>query len=190
MDTTRASLLIRIRNPDDSVSWNEFYQIYSPLIYRYALSRGLNHDDAEEIRSSCYETILKKIGSFEYEKQKGGFKAWLRRIVTNRVIDSKRKLAPQHGRDSQLNRIPADEESAEEMFDEQWKRNHLNYCLKKLKPQIESTQFDAFMLLLEGESVESVCDKLSINANQAYKAKSKILKLIRQELRQIEEFQN
>ena len=188
MDTTRASLLIRIRNPDDSVAWNEFYQIYAPLIYRFALSRGLNHADAEEIRSSCYETIVKNIESFEYEKQKGGFKAWLRRVVTNRVIDLKRKRMAEPGYDTQLNRVAATEKSPDEMFDEQWKSNHLNYCLKKLKPQFDQTKFQAFMLLLEGNSVELVCEKLSLNANQVYKAKSRILKLVRQELNQIEEF--
>ena len=188
MDTTRASLLIRIRDPDDSVSWGEFYQIYSPLIYRYALSRGLSHADAEEIRSSCYETIVKKIKTFEYEKSKGGFKAWLRRVVTNRVIDLHRKRIAQAGANSQLNKIPANDKTPDEVFDEQWKTNHLNFCLRKLRPTVEPVKFDAFMMLLEGESVEAICNKLDLNANQVYKAKSKILKQIREELRSIEEF--
>ncbi len=188
MDTTRASLLLRIRDPDDSVSWGEFYRIYSPLIYRYALARGLNHADAEEIRSSCYETIIKKIGAFDYQKEKGGFKAWLRRVVTNRVIDLQRKRNAQPGHHSQLNQLAAGGKSPEEMFDEQWKSNHLNYCLAKLKPELNPTQFQAFLLLLGGASVESVCKQLSLNTNQVYKAKSKILQRIRAELQQIEEF--
>ena len=187
MDTTRASLLIRIRDPDDSVSWSEFYQVYSPLIYRYALARGLNHADAEEIRSSCYETIVRHIPTFEYEKNKGGFKAWLRRMVTNRVIDLKRKKVALAGPDSQMQNIPANDKSPEEVFDEQWKSNHLNYCLKKLKPEIEPVKFQAFMMLLDGESVDAVCSKTDLNANQVYKAKSRILKMVRLELNVIEE---
>ena len=87
MDPTRPSLLVRVKNRDDNEAWNEFFDLYSPLLYSYARDRGLSHDDAEEIQSSCYESIVKNIVSFDYESDKGGFRAWLRTMVNRRVID-------------------------------------------------------------------------------------------------------
>ena len=38
---TRPSLLRRIRDPGDTQSWRTFVDLYGPLIYRHARSRGL-----------------------------------------------------------------------------------------------------------------------------------------------------
>ena len=32
---TRASLLIRIRDTDDALAWNQFFEIYAPLVHRF-----------------------------------------------------------------------------------------------------------------------------------------------------------
>lgn len=106
VDTTSPSLLIRIRDRDDTDAWAKFYDLYGPLLYRYARSRGLSHDDAEDVRGNCYEAIVKQIETFEYDKEKGGFKAWLRTLVNRRVIDRLRKrksqaLESKHLRDVQ-----------------------------------------------------------------------------------------
>ena len=91
MDATRHSLLLRIRDLRDDHAWQEFHSIYAPFLYRYARKRGLGHDDAEEVRAACLEVIARQIAGFEYQREKGGFRNWLRRIVTNKVIDALRK---------------------------------------------------------------------------------------------------
>ena len=58
MNTTRASLLIRIKDPDANEAWSQFHDLYAPLIYRYARRRGLNRHEAEDVRSECYEAIV------------------------------------------------------------------------------------------------------------------------------------
>ena len=146
MNSTRVSLLIRIRDPNDSVSWGEFHELYSPLIYRFARARGLNHDDAEEIRSSCFETVVKSIREFDYSAKKGGFKAWLRRLVLNRVIDFKRKRVVHALDTGELAGVVDSSKSPEEAFEEQWKLTHLRFCLEKVKGMIPEITFRAFEL--------------------------------------------
>ena len=183
MDTTRASLLIRVRDPNDSVSWSEFHEIYSPILYHFARARGLNHSDAEEIRSSCYETILKHIKEFDYEKERGSFKSWLRRIVVNRVIDFRRKKMPEHLKSGELADLTDDAQTPEEAFDEQWKMSHLNFCLDKIKSLVPEKTFRAFEMLAAESTVDEVCKQLELNANQVYKAKSRILALVRDQMK-------
>ena len=52
MTITRKTLLERVRDSSDHEAWTEFYELYAPLIYRYARGRGLPSHDAEEIRDT------------------------------------------------------------------------------------------------------------------------------------------
>lgn len=185
MNSTRASLLLRVRDPSDSVSWREFHDLYSPLIYRYARQRGLSHADADEIRSSCFETIVKSIEDFDYSPTRGRFKAWLKRIVLNRVIDLKRKTPIIQLETNELAGLQDNQQELEKAFDDQWKLSHLGFCLEKVRSKVSDTTYQIFELLTEGESVDDVRSKLGLSANQVYKAKSKVLKLVREQMKRI-----
>ena len=87
MVTTHASLLLRIKNRSDAEAWSEFHALYAPLLYRYARRRGMGREDAEEVRDQCIEVISRKIKDFDYDKEKGGFKNWLYRIASGKVVD-------------------------------------------------------------------------------------------------------
>ena len=184
MTTTRASLLIRVREPNDSVAWREFYDLYSPLLYQFAKARGLNDSDAEEIRSSCLTTIVTHIREFKYDRSKGTFKSWLRRIVVNRVIDIQRKQRPL-AMGEQDERIVDQTSTPDEVFDEKWKLCHLNFCLEQIRDKVPSVTFQAFEMLAEDHSVPDVCKELELSANQVYKAKAKILSLVRDQMSQV-----
>jgi hypothetical protein len=44
--TTRASLLVSIRDAADAQAWPQFVDIYAPLIYGYARKQGWQDADA------------------------------------------------------------------------------------------------------------------------------------------------
>src|SRR5262245_41353929 len=46
---TRASLLVRIRDPHDHEAWRQFVAIYAPLIHGFARSRGVQDADAADL---------------------------------------------------------------------------------------------------------------------------------------------
>ena len=48
MAVTRASLLLRIRDPKDNAAWKEFDAIYRPMLQRFARTMGLGAADAED----------------------------------------------------------------------------------------------------------------------------------------------
>ncbi|MFQ5502175.1 MAG: RNA polymerase sigma factor [Phycisphaerae bacterium] len=85
MDTTRPSLLCRILDPAGDAAWRMLDEIYRPMLQRFAMSRGLQPVDAEEIAQQCMTSIHKHIESFRYDPEKGRFKAWLRTMANNRV---------------------------------------------------------------------------------------------------------
>ena len=46
---TRASLLVRLRDPQDGTAWAEFVDLYAPLVYAYARKQGLQDADAADL---------------------------------------------------------------------------------------------------------------------------------------------
>ena len=47
--STRPSLILRLRNADDLRAWQEFVEIYQPVIHAIARKRCLQEADAEDV---------------------------------------------------------------------------------------------------------------------------------------------
>lgn len=186
-DQTRPSLLLRVRDSTDQEAWTEFYELYAPLLYRYARAQGLNHADAEEIRSQCCESLVKQIPTFEYDRQKGGFKGWLRTMVSRRVIDRLRRNREKQLESADLRRLPCEEAPIDEIWERQWREQHLRFCVQALRSEVSDDTWEAFRLLVdEGMSVPDVCEQLGASANQVYKARARMLALVRKKLQYLE----
>ena len=97
MNTTRSSLLERLRDPSDEIAWREFDELYSPLMRSYARARGLDDDDASEVASESMALLIQKMPNFEYDRKKGKFRGLLRRIVNNKITDKQRRKPVQDG---------------------------------------------------------------------------------------------
>ena len=80
---TRATLIQRLKNWQDQASWQDFFDIYSPLIYGVARKRGLTISEAEDV---VQETLLARAserqgrigdgadgGTLEQKKREGYF---------------------------------------------------------------------------------------------------------------------
>ena len=77
---TRPSLLLRVRNLRDQKSWDEFVELYSPLVLRYLRRIGVPNQDALDLLQDVLGIVVRHIGSFEYDPGKS-FRAWLRTIA-------------------------------------------------------------------------------------------------------------
>ena len=58
---TRASLLGRLKNWEDSHSWEEFTQMYSRLIRAVAIKAGLTETEAKDVEQETLLSVAKKI---------------------------------------------------------------------------------------------------------------------------------
>ncbi|MCP4174110.1 MAG: hypothetical protein GY758_25440 [Fuerstiella sp.] len=59
---TRASLLIRVKDPFDCDAWLGFSDIYRPVIYRMARRRGLQNADARDRTQKVLTSVAAKMG--------------------------------------------------------------------------------------------------------------------------------
>jgi len=186
LETTRPSLLQRVKNPRDNESWREFYQLYQPLLYRYARARGLNRENADEVTQQCLTILSEKMPEFEYSKEKGGFKHWLRRITNNKINDFFKKRRLPLAQSADFRRPQETELSPDELWERQWQKKHLQYCLKLIRPEVATTTFQAFEYhVLCGWSVDRVSKTLGLSTDQVYTAKSRITRRLRAKMREL-----
>ena len=186
MDTTRASLLQRVRNPKDQQSWREFFHIYEPLLYRYARARGLGRENAEELAQQCLALLTEKMPSFEYAKEKGGFKHWLRRVANNKVNDLFKKRVVPIAQSGDFRRPQEREPSPDELWEQQWEKRHLQYCLKLIQGEVAAHTYQAFEYhVIGGWPVTKVAEALEISVDQVYTAKSRVTRRLRTKMREL-----
>lgn len=184
MDTTRPSLLVRVKQPRDRSAWREFYRLYAPLLSRFARVRGMGIEEAEDIAQECMNVLARKMRTFDYSRGKGSFKNYLFTQVSHQISDRFRRKRPRQAESGELRRLAApQEDDAVEQWDRHWLAEHLAYCLKNIESEFSPTTITAFKLyVLKEWPVGKVCQTLNINANQVYLAKSRVTRRLRSEL--------
>ena len=148
MNTTRTSLLQRVKDYADRTAWAEFYKLYAPLIYRYARARRLPRAEAEEVRDQCMEVVTRKIVSFDYSRSKGGFKNWLRRLANSKVVDSLRKRRDKIMDTKALQSLRAPGASPDEIWEQQWRQEHLKYAVERVRGSVAHRDYRVFQMLV------------------------------------------
>src|SRR5690348_15651765 len=85
--STRASLLLRLRDPHDHEAWVEFVAIYEPVIYRLLRRHGLQDADSRDVMQELLLAVGRTIDRWDPAKETGSFRGWLRRVARNLVIN-------------------------------------------------------------------------------------------------------
>ena len=181
MESTRTSLLFRIKDRQDEVAWKTFDTIYRPMLRRFAKTRGLDREDAEDVVQHCLAAILRHLESFDYDPAKGRFRGWLRTIVNNHVRNLLRKRHVACAADLDG---PADpHESPEAVFDRIWMEEHLKHALHLVRSETDETTFAAFRLyVIDGWPVDRVCKTLQLFPEQVYRIKWRMTRKLREKM--------
>src|SRR5277367_921320 len=85
--TTRASLLLRLRDPGDQPAWTEFVDRYAPLVYGYARKQGLQDADAADLSQDVLAAVAGAVKRLEYDPGRGSFRNWLFTAVRRKLLN-------------------------------------------------------------------------------------------------------
>lgn len=183
MHKTPVSLLERLRRPDEQAAWDRFVELYTPLIYHWASSLGLQDQDAADLVQDVFVTLVRKMPEFIYDPTKG-FRNWLRAVTFNRWRDhlKRRGKRPPAGGDGSLTGLPApDGEVA--FWEVEYRRHLVGRALRVMRAEFRPTTWRAcWGLVVEGRPAVEVAAELGVSENAVYIAKGRVLRRLRQEL--------
>jgi RNA polymerase sigma-70 factor (ECF subfamily) len=187
VNTTRTTLIGRIRDREDSAAWQQFFALYAPILLGFARSRGLGHDAAEEVRDACLEIVSRRMPGFRYDRSRGGFKAWLYRIAHGKIVDHLRRKRELQADSVVLASLASAGPTPDEEWERSWRQEHLRYCLDRARGEVSERGYRAFdLLLVHGKTVPEVCQELDCTPNQVYKAKMRVLARVRRHLERLD----
>lgn len=194
-DVTRASLLIRLRNLGDNASWQEFFDIYSDLVYGVARQAGLGDSEAQDVVQETFKAMAQQMPAFRYDPKLGSFKAWLLQMTRWRIADQFRKRLPlaDPPRDGETQTWPMDRVvdpnslELDAVWEADWQQTLFEAAVKRVKQRIDPEKFQIFDLYArKGWPAEKVAKAFDVSVNQVYLARNRIKELIAEEIKRLE----
>jgi RNA polymerase sigma-70 factor (ECF subfamily) len=191
-ETTSITLLVRLREqPGDDVAWKEFVQRYRPYIYAYCLAFPMQPADAEDVTQNVLLRLFEKLPEFHYDPARS-FRTWLRTVTHNVLCNFLRERKSDQGSgDSAVVRLLANVEAREGLvrqIETGLEQELLDEAMKRVQQRVPQQQWEAFRLTaLEGRLGEEAATELGMLVATVYTSKSKVLKLVREEARHLEE---
>ena len=73
------------------LAWQEFVEIYEPLIRSLALGRGLQVADSDDVVQEVLTRVAKHVEQWDARCERSSFRAWLATITKNQTIQSFRQ---------------------------------------------------------------------------------------------------
>jgi RNA polymerase sigma-70 factor (ECF subfamily) len=87
MPATRPSLLVRIRDARDREAWQQFVQVYGPVVYGYGRKRGLQDADAADLTQEVLHAVSTAARRLHYDRRRGSFGGWLFIVAHHKLHD-------------------------------------------------------------------------------------------------------
>ncbi len=190
---TRASLILRLQNPDDVAAWDEFAAIYGPVVFRMARRQSLQSADADDLVQEVMSAVASSISKWLDRSDRGTFRAWLFRIARNTAIDflTRRKHRPWATGDEATqtfdHAVAVDREVSSD-FDIEYRRELFHWASEQIKGIVSESTWQAFWLTsVENRPIDTVAAKLGMSVGSIYIARSRVMKRLRDLVKQHEE---
>jgi RNA polymerase sigma-70 factor (ECF subfamily) len=189
---TRASLIIKLRDPGDEDAWSEFVALYDPLVYRLARRKGLQDADARDLCQEVFRTVAQAVD--RWEPGRGSFRGWLSRIARNLLINFLTRANP-HLRGTGgtsvmelLEAQPAADSSASAIFETEYQRRLFQWAADQVRGEFTPSTWQAFWLTaVEDRAPSQVASELGLSVGAVYIARSRVLARLKRRIEKLGE---
>jgi RNA polymerase sigma-70 factor (ECF subfamily) len=187
---TKRSLIVKLRDPADTVAWCEFVAIYEPFVHQLARRKGLQDAD---VRDLCQEVFRAVAGAVDrWDPERGGFRVWLSRIARNLLINfMTRKQWQFRGSGSTsvqelLEAQPANDPTATAFFEAEYRKHLFRWAAEEIRGQFAPATWQAFwQTAVEARPPNEVAAELGLSIGAVYIARSRILSRLRRRIEQL-----
>ena len=192
---THDSLLVQVRSPANREAWDEFALIYRPVIYRLARHRGLQDADAQDLAQRVLMAVASAIGRWEKSNESVRFRHWLRRVARNAIVNalSRQPLDRAAGGSSvqelllEQPHVDPQSDARDAQIELEYRRELYLRAARMVRGDVEPETWRAFeMTVIENRSIDEAAVELDKPVGTIYAARSRIMRRLRQEVKELE----
>lgn len=193
MTTSKTSLtLLESVKAGSSEAWERLDAIYRPFLRKWFRHRSIPDDVADDLTQQVLLIFARALANFEHSGRTGAFRNWLRRtaIFEEKAFWRKRSTREDSVGGTEFHAVLEELEDQDNALARYWDQQHDRFVLQRLLEEISSefepkslTAFQRFAI--DGETVETVATELSMSAGAIYVAKSRILRRLRAEAKEL-----
>jgi RNA polymerase sigma-70 factor (ECF subfamily) len=183
MPATRPSLLLRLRDLTDRGAWQQFVDVYAPLVDAYFRRRGVQSADAADLTQEVLEVVATGIARFEYDRRRGSFRGWLYAIARNKLHhflagDRRERGTGDSAAQQWLETLAAPEDEAN--WDREYEAQVFAWAAEQVRTVVDAATWEAFwQTAVEGRSGDDVATAMGMGIGAVYMAKSRVLARLR-----------
>ncbi|MEM8733592.1 MAG: sigma-70 family RNA polymerase sigma factor [Planctomycetota bacterium] len=192
---TRKSLLIRLRDIADAEAWEQFVELYSPMLFAFGRRCGLAETEAADLIQEVMGEVVKSIHRFDYDPAIGKFRSWLYRIAKRVIGRMQRKGKKQLPGDRDTD-VPGSLENVadgshtnlERIWDQEYQQQLLRWALERIEHEFRPSTWAAFVgTAIKDEAPGKVAERLEISVGAVYIAKSRVIKRLGEVIRDVDD---
>lgn len=186
-EETLSAIVRGARDPADQKGWTAFWNFYEPLLRRYVRRLKVKPQDADDVVQNLYFKLRELMPRFEYNRDKGPFRGWLRRVTDSSVHDHFRSLGRQRQRDQTFaDYYEAVQKTLDDAGDTDrerlWVENVSAMVMDRVRKQLAGRETLACFeeTILKQRPAKDVAAELGIQTvNNVYVYASRVMKLVK-----------
>lgn len=194
---TRSSLLLRVKNnASDEHAWQEFAELYQPVIIRMAKAKGMQEADAQDLAQQVLVSVHHAIGRWEPRSAETRFRNWLSKITRNAILKALIR-SPQDAAvggsevREQLAELASSEPRLAQSLQEEVQREIYHRAAEIVQQEVNQRSWQAFQwTTLDEMPIEEAAARLKQTVGSVYAMRSRVMRRLRdvvQSLREIEQ---
>ena len=191
LPTTCPNLLVRLRHdPSNEAAWDEFVEQYGRHIYRWCRQWKLQDADAEDVAQEILLKLARKLRNFAYNP-KSSFRGWLKTVAHHAWRDfadgQRRHRQIAHDHLWELLQSTEAREDLIQRLEDAFDYELLEAAKVQVRLRVAPHTWEAFRLVaIEGLPVATVAAKVHMQVAMVYVAKSKVQRMLHEEIQKLE----
>lgn len=169
INSTRMTLIQKVKNRLDNNSWEEFARWYEPYIKAIAHKSGVPLPHIDDICQDILLRVWKNIENFEYDPSKCKFRSWLTTVSRNRIYTFFNKENKKQN-DVEINEeiVGPEEAELDEIIEKEWQAYIVNMALEKVRDSFSGKVVDIYVAFQEEKTVDVIAKEFGVSESSVY----------------------
>ena len=193
--TTRNTLIVKVKDPNNKGAWDEFVSFYTSFIHMVLKQSGLHNNYVDDVTQDILLRIWKYFKSYDPDKHNVKFRTWLSRVVRNATYDFYKTKAKKDKMFSSvdelffMNSSDFSDNELERLISIEWEKHIVELAISNIKGMFSGVAIQVFELSLIGKSRDEIAEALKIKPESVKTLRTRVRKRLTIEIKLLRECQ-